>query len=172
MIADPDLPLNISVSSRSSASAIPGEAWTRLCPAGHPFLNADFLAIVERHGAATPESGWTARHLVASDESGAVVGLLPLYIKSHSHGDFIYDWSWAAAYRQLGRQYYPKLMSCLPHTPVAGTRILVAEGPHSAAIRQALVDAAKALANRYAASSWHVALATGQKPTCCGTRGC
>ncbi|MEF8719653.1 MAG: peptidogalycan biosysnthesis protein [Candidatus Accumulibacter necessarius] len=66
MIAEPDLPLNISVSSRSSASAIPGEAWTRLCPAGHPFLNADFLAIVERHGAAAPESGWTARHLVAS----------------------------------------------------------------------------------------------------------
>jgi hypothetical protein len=160
MIPEPDLSSNISVSSRSSASAIPGEAWTRLCPAGHPFLNADFLSIVERHGAAAPESGWTARHLVASDESGAVVGLLPLYIKSHSHGDFIYDWSWAAAYRQLGRQYYPKLMSCLPHTPVAGTRLLVAEGPHSAAIRQALVEAAKALANRCAASSWHVALAT------------
>lgn len=167
MIADPDLPLNISVSSRSSASAIPGEAWTRLCPAGHPLLNADFLAIVERHGAAAPESGWTARHLAASDESGAVVGLLPLYIKSHSHGDFIYyDWSWAAACRQLGRQYYPKLMSCLPHTPVAGTRILVAEA--SAAIRQALVEAAKALAHRCAASSWHVALATEAKPTGCG----
>lgn len=160
MIPEHGLPLNISVSSRSSASAIPGEAWTRLCPAGHPLLNADFLAIVERHGAAAPESGWTARHLVASDESGAVVGLLPLYVKSHSHGDFIYDWSWAAAYRQLGRQYYPKLMSCLPHTPVAGTRLLVAEGPHSAAIRHALVEAAKALANRCAASSWHVALAT------------
>jgi len=160
MIQEPDLPLNISVSSRSSARAIPGEAWTRLCPVGHPFLNADFLAIVEQHGAAAPESGWTARHLVASDESGAVVGLLPLYIKSHSHGDFIYDWSWAAAYRQLGRQYYPKLMSCLPHTPVAGTRLLVAKGPHSAAIRQALVEAAKALANRCAASSWHVALAS------------
>jgi predicted N-acyltransferase len=172
MIPEPDLSSNISVSSRSSASAIPGEAWTRLCPAGHPFLNADFLSIVERHGAAAPESGWTARHLVASDESGAVVGLLPLYIKSHSHGDFIYDWSWAAAYRQLGRQYYPKLMSCLPHTPVAGTRLLVAEGPHSAAIRQALVEAAKALANRCAASSWHVALATEAEMDLLCNAGC
>lgn len=135
----------------------------QLCPPGHPFLNADFLAIVERHGAASPEWGWTPRHLVARDASAAIVGILPVYLKSHSHGDFIYDWSWAAAYRQLGRQYYPKLMSCLPHTPVAGTRLLVAEGPHAPAIRQALIEGAKALASACSASSWHVALAPARE---------
>ena len=67
---------------------------------------------------------------------------MPLYLKTHSHGDFIYDWSWAAAYRQLGRHYYPKLMSCLPHTPAAGPRLLAAAGPQAAGIRQALIDGA------------------------------
>jgi predicted N-acyltransferase len=121
--------LPISISRAASADAIPRAAWTRLCPPGHPFLNADFLAIIERHGAAARPWGWTPCHLVASDAGNTIVGLLPLYVKTHSHGDFIYDWSWAAAYRQLGREYYPKLMSCVPHTPVAGPRLLVADGP-------------------------------------------
>ncbi|SBT05857.1 conserved hypothetical protein [Candidatus Accumulibacter aalborgensis] len=145
----------------SAAEAIPRAAWARLCPPGHPFLNADFLAISERHGAAASEWGWTPCHLVVSDEGDEgkhVVGLLPLYLKTHSHGDFIYDWSWAAAYRQLGRAYYPKLMTCLPHTPVAGPRFLVADGPQAASVRQALVEGARTLAGRVGASSWHVAL--------------
>ena len=146
------------VSIVTSAGAIPREAWARLCPAGHPFLNADFLSIIERHGAAARESGWNPRHLVASDEEGRVVGLLPLYAKTHSHGDFIYDGSWAVAYRRLGHPYYPKLISCLPHTPVAGPRFLVADGPGAAGIRQALVEGARSLASRSGASSWHVAL--------------
>ncbi|HCZ16733.1 MAG TPA: GNAT family N-acetyltransferase [Candidatus Accumulibacter sp.] len=152
------MPSRLSISTVSAASAIPRAAWPTLCPPGDPFLNADFLAIIERHGAAAREWGWTARHLVASDQQGTVVGLLPLYVKTHSHGDFIYDWSWAAAYRQLGRQYYPKLISCLPHTPVAGPRLLVAEGPAAASIRQALADSAQALAAGLGVSSWHVAL--------------
>jgi predicted N-acyltransferase len=162
-LPEPALLSPLSISSLSSAAALPRQAWMQLCPPGHPFLNADFLAIVERHGAASPEWGWTPRHLVARDASAAIVGILPVYLKSHSHGDFIYDWSWAAAYRQLGRQYYPKLMSCLPHTPVAGTRLLVAEGPHAPAIRQALIEGAKALASACSASSWHVALAPARE---------
>jgi len=148
----------LSLSIAASAAAVPRPVWDRLCPAGHPFLNADYLPILERHGAAGADSGWLARHLVASDENGVVIGLLPLYLKSHSHGDFIYDWSWAAAYRQCGRPYYPKLMSCLPHTPVGGPRLLVAAGPQAPAIRQALVAGAQELLGRSAASSWHVAL--------------
>jgi len=149
---------SISISRAASADAIPRTAWARLCPPGHPFLNADFLAIIERHGAAARAWGWTPCHLVASDANDTIVGLLPLYVKTHSHGDFIYDWSWAAAYRQLGREYYPKLMSCVPHTPVAGPRLLVADGLDAPAIRQALVDGARRLSKRAGASSWHVAL--------------
>ena len=149
---------SLSISIRPSAAAIPREVWERLCPPGHPFLNADFLSIVERHGAAGPACGWQARHLVASDEHGAVVGLLPLYLRSNSHGDFIYDWSWASAYQQLGKVYYPKLLSGLPHTPAAGPRLLVGEGADKPGIRRALIDGAQALASEYGASSWHVVL--------------
>lgn len=148
---------SITITPRQSADAIPREAWSRLCPANHPFLNADFLAILERHGAAGRDWGWAARHLVASDARGAVVGVLPLYVRTNSHGDFIHDWSWASAYQQLGRVYYPKLLSGLPHTPAAGPRLLVAEGADAPAIRQALIDGAQALATEYGASSWHVA---------------
>lgn len=118
----------ITIAICHSAEAIPREVWDRLCPPGDPFLNADFLAILERHGAAGREWGWVARHLVASDGRGVVLGVLPLYVRCNSHGDFIHDWSWAAAYQQLGRVYYPKLFSGLPHTPAAGPRLLVAGG--------------------------------------------
>jgi hypothetical protein len=145
------------VTSRNSAEAIAPELWDRLCPPGDPFLNADFLAILERHGAAGRPLGWVARHLVASDAHGAAVGVLPLYLRFNSHGDFIHDWSWAAAYQQVGRVYYPKLLSGLPHTPAAGPRLLVSPGADAPAIRRALVDGAQALANEYGVSSWHVA---------------
>lgn len=140
-----------------SADAIPAEAWTRLCPPDHPFLNADFLSILERHGAAGRECGWVAQHLLVNDEQGTPVGLLPLYLRFNSHGDFIHDWSWASAYQQLGRVYYPKLLSGLPHTPAAGPRMLVADGPNAPTIRQTLIDGALALAADYGVSSWHVA---------------
>ncbi len=146
-----------SITSRHSADAISREVWARLCPPNHPFLNADFLTILERHGAAGRECGWVARHLVASDTRGTVVGVLPLYVRFNSHGDFIHDWSWASAYRQLGRVYYPKLLSGLPHTPAAGPRMLLTEGPNAPAIRRALISGALALATEYGASSWHVA---------------
>lgn len=148
----------LSVACHHSADAIPLDAWNRLCPPNHPFLNVDFLRILETHGAAGRACGWLARHLAVSDETGVVRGILPLYARFNSHGDFIHDWSWAAAYQQLGRAYYPKLLSGLPHTPATGQRLLVGEGDRDrSAIRQALIDGALALAAEYGVSSWHVA---------------
>jgi predicted N-acyltransferase len=147
----------LTITPCDSADAISDDVWARLCPPGSPFLNADFLKIIERHGAAGRDWGWLARHLVASNEQGIVVGVLPLYLRFNSHGDFIHDWSWASAYQQLGRVYYPKLLSGLPHTPAAGPRFLVSDGAESLLIRRALMDGAMALASEYGASSWHVA---------------
>ena len=110
-----------------------------------PFLNVDFLRILEAHGAGGRPCGWLARHLAATDEDGTVRGLLPLYARFNSHGDFIHDWSWAAAYQQLGRAYYPKLLSGLPHTPATGPRLLVAAAavePQAHAERQRLLQLA------------------------------
>jgi len=148
---------SLSTSTYPSAEAIPREAWDRLSPPGHPFLNLDFLSTLERHGAAGRECGWLAHHLAAHNERQEIVGLLPLYFRFNSHGDFIHDWSWASAYQQLGRSYYPKMLSGLPHTPATGPRFLVGDTPDASAIRRALIDAAKALATEFNTSSWHVA---------------
>ena len=148
----------ITISTHATAEAIAHDIWESVCPPGDPFLNADFLAILEHHGAAGRACGWAAHHLLASDASGAALGVLPLYLRSNSHGDFIHDWSWASAYQQLGKVYYPKLLSGLPHTPATGPRLLVAaDVADASAVRGALIDGALALASEYKVSSWHVA---------------
>lgn len=147
----------ITIAVADSAEAVGREAWDALCPPDDPFLNADFLTALERHGAAGRRWGWRAHHLVATAADRGAVGILPLYLKSNSHGEFIHDWAWASAYRQLGREYYPKLLTGLPHTPAAGQRLLVADGPGAAAIRRALIAAAKEMVAEYDLSSWHVA---------------
>ncbi|MFT3850303.1 MAG: GNAT family N-acetyltransferase [Propionivibrio sp.] len=148
----------LSITCHHAAAEIPRGVWQRLCPPGHPFLNADFLCILEAHGAAGRACGWLARHLTATDERGTVRGILPLYARYNSHGDFIHDWSWAAAYQQLGRAYYPKLLSGLPHTPASGPRFLIDPGDDGLpVIRQALIDGALALSAEVGVSSWHVA---------------
>lgn len=143
----------IALTAVESAAAIPAEAWQRLAPAGDPFVNGDFLAILERHGTAGRDCGWLARHLVARDGAGNIVGLLPLYLRLNSYGDFTHDWSWGQAYQQLGRHYYPKALSGMPHTPATGHRLLAA----TPELRQTLVAGAVALATELELSSWHVA---------------
>lgn len=147
----------ISISAVTAASDISRADWARLAPAGHPFLNADFLTILERHGMAGPDCGWQAQHLVARDANGALCGILPLYLRTNSHGDFIHDWSWAAAYNQLGKPYFPKLLSGLPHTPATGPRLLVAPEADGDLVRQNLIAAALELVAEQRLSSWHVA---------------
>ena len=160
---------SLAVSAVSAASDIPRADWEQLAPAGHPFLNADFLAILERHGMAGPPCGWTARHLVAHDGSGATLGILPLYVRANSHGDFIHDWSWAAAYRQLGKPYYPKLLSGLPHTPARGPRLLVRPGRDTDAVSRALITTALQTVAAQQLSSWHVAFPTDHDPCDCAS---
>lgn len=149
---------HIKISAVDGAGAIGQAAWARLAPPGHPFLNDSFLAILERHGTAGRRWGWLPHHLLARTADGEVAGILPLYFKSNSHGEFIHDWSWASAFRQLGRPYYPKLLSGLPHTPATGPRLLVEDGPGGEAVRRALIGAAKDIVSDRNLSSWHVAV--------------
>jgi predicted N-acyltransferase len=151
-----------TVESVTSAEAIDRADWARLTPAGHPFLNADFFAILERQRTAGPENGWYARHWVARDADGRVLGIMPGYLKSNSHGDFTRDWSWAQAYQQLGRRYYPKLLSGLPHTPAGGPRLLAGSGAESGEVRQRLIEGVKAWVGANHISSWHVALPSAE----------
>lgn len=147
-----------AVTAVSAAESIPRGAWEQLSPPGHPFLNADFFAILERHASAGPACGWQARHWLAGAGGENGQGIVPSYIKSNSHGDFIRDWSWASAYQQLGKPYYPKLVSALPHTPAGGPRLLVGTGDESGATRRCLIETIKDWVASNRLSSWHVAL--------------
>jgi predicted N-acyltransferase len=149
----------LRITVAAAASEIQRADWERLAPTAHPFLNADFLSILERHEAAAPASGWYPHHLVAADCSSQVQGVAPTYLKTHSHGDFVRDWSWAAAYKQLGKIYYPRLLTALPHTPASGARLLaVAER-----VQEQLIEAGKALVAAEQLSSWHIALPSAEE---------
>ena len=150
----------VAISVLTGAAEISAEDWQALGVPGHPFLNRDFFDIVGRTGVAGPEAGWQALHLAATVDS-RVVGLLPLYLKSHAYGDFIHDWNWSPVWERCGKRYFPRLVSGLPHTPVSGPRLLVArDHPQPEAIRRLLLEGARQLVADNDFSSWHVALGT------------
>ena len=120
-----------------------------------PFLSWDFLDALEASGSASAETGWTPAHLIARDRKGAPVGAMPLYVKAHSYGEYVFDHAWADAYQRAGGRYYPKLQCAVPFTPVPGRRLLACD----ASVRQALGRGAVGLAQRLRASSVHVTFA-------------
>src|ERR1051325_2991334 len=104
------------------------EAWdacaTNPAYLGNPFIRHDFLDAVEETGCAVERTGWGPQHLSVEDEAGRVAAVMPLYLKSHSQGEYIFDHAWADAYERAGGQYYPKLLSAAPFTPATGPRLL------------------------------------------------
>ncbi len=103
--------------------------WDACAGSSNPFLSHAFLSALEDSGAVTAKSGWLPRHLVVEDSSGRVVGAMPLYLKGHSYGEYVFDWAWADAYERAGGSYFPKLLSAVPFTPVPGPRMLIHPGP-------------------------------------------
>ncbi len=134
------------------ACDLPESDWQRLA-ANDPFISRAFLGAAEQTGAAGEALGWRAMHLALRDDAGRLAALLPLYLRRHSFGDFSRDWSWAPAWQQAGRDYYPKLVSGVPYTPSPGPRLLAGEGA-DASLPAALIAAALALAGELRASSW------------------
>ncbi len=138
-------------------AAIGRDAWDACAaPTGDPFVSYDFLDACEASGSAVPSEGWAARHLSLHDEDGAVIGVMPLYLKGHSQGEYVFDHSWADAYQRAGGRYYPKLLGAVPFTPATGPRFLNAPGTDAATVREALLQGALTLTQRLGVSSLHV----------------
>lgn len=138
-------------------SEISPEAWDPVAnPSGgpyDPFLSWNFLDALETSGCAVEETGWGPKHLLAEDQAtGELLGALPLYLKGHSYGEFVFDHGWANAFEQAGGSYYPKLLTAIPFTPATGRRVLSGDG----GVRRALIDAARHLAAEWGVSGWHV----------------
>ena len=116
--------------------------WDALIPSGnHPFLSWRFLNACEQSGSATPETGWNPRHIWLEDEHGAVIGAAPLYAKTHSRGEYVFDHAWADALQRAGGSYYPKLQCSVPFTPASGPRLLAQTSEHKRALASAMIQA-------------------------------
>ncbi|MCE2746388.1 MAG: GNAT family N-acetyltransferase [Burkholderiales bacterium] len=120
----------------------------RKCNGGvlHPALRHEYLLALEASGSATAETGWGPLHLAIRSDAGALLAAMPLYLKSHSYGEYVFDWAWAQAYERSGQRYYPKLLCAIPFTPVLAPKIL-----HSTP------EAGEALAQGLAQLTWQAA---------------
>jgi predicted N-acyltransferase len=128
--------------------------WNALGAAPYPFLRHELLRALETEGCLGERYGWIPQHLLAYD-GRRLVGAAPLYLKLNSYGEFVFDWSWADAYRRNGLSYYPKLVSAAPYTPATGPKLLASPGADASAVRRALTDAATRLAQDLGVSSLH-----------------
>lgn len=143
----------------SSLADIGQEAWDALVAAqegGNPFLSFSFLHALHESGSASASTGWEPQYLTLW-HGQALAAALPLYLKSHSYGEYVFDWAWADAYRRHGLDYYPKLLSAIPFSPVTGPRLLARD----AAAGQALIGALCTLQEERGLSSTHVLFPTG-----------
>ena len=150
--------LKAEVEIHSRIADIGREAWDGCAASapGNPFVSYDFLDILEASGCVSARTGWAPRHLTVRDEDGAVAAVMPLYAKSHSQGEYIFDHGWAEAYERAGGRYYPKLVSASPFSPVTGPRLIVRAGVEQDAARRLLVLGGTELCARLGASGFGV----------------
>ena len=134
-------------------SDIAAAEWNALA-GDYPFLRHEFLSALEDTGCACARTGWKPRHLLLRDENG-LAAAAPLYEKSHSWGEFVFDFSWARAAEQAGMHYYPKLVCAIPFTPTTGPRLLCRAGPQAATLREQLLRQFRSLAGTSHCSSVH-----------------
>jgi predicted N-acyltransferase len=139
--------------------------------AANPFVMFDFLDAVEVSECAVERQGWGPQHLSVEDEDGRVAAVMPLYVKSHSQGEYIFDHAWADAYERAGGSYYPKLLCAAPFTPATGPRLLVRPDVDREEAWQYLLGGATALCDKYGASSLHINFPTDAEWTWLGEQG-
>lgn len=137
---------------------VPAAAWDA-CAGDHPFVAHAFLQALEESDSATGETGWLPQHLLLEDSGGKLIGAAPLYVKSHSYGEYVFDHGWAEAYERAGGRYYPKLQVAVPFTPVAGPRLLLRSEAGCDATRL-LIAGLLEVAKRTEVSSLHVTFPT------------
>jgi predicted N-acyltransferase len=127
-----------------------------LTPDAGPFIKHEFLNALEKTGCVGGNTGWQVAHLIVENFNLGLIGAMPLYLKQHSYGEFVFDWAWAQAYEQNNLPYYPKALSAIPFTPVRGPRLLVSSKIDKAEIQGVLVAGLKTLVTQNALSSAHV----------------
>ncbi|RLQ20888.1 GNAT family N-acetyltransferase [Seongchinamella sediminis] len=139
----------------TSLEQVDAAEWEALCGTDYPFLRHRFLLGLEQTGCTTAETGWQPCHLLLRDGETAVVAL-PLYLKPHSYGEYVFDWSWSQAWEQSGLQYYPRLVSAIPFTPATGPRLCHRAELSAGEAWQLAIQALEQFARARELSSWHL----------------
>ncbi|MDH5432751.1 MAG: GNAT family N-acetyltransferase [Gammaproteobacteria bacterium] len=140
-----------------SLNEIDTNQWSQVIQTDYPFIQYEFLKAMEDSGATCAKTGWQPLHLtIWQDEN--LVGLMPLYLKDHSYGEYVFDFQWADAYFRSGLNYYPKLLSAIPYSPVSGKRIYLAEScvSHEQEIINQIVKSIEKIAEEKSLSSCHL----------------
>jgi len=158
-----------------SIAELPAPHWDACAnPPGrpyNPFICHDFLASLELSQSATARTGWQPQHLVVDGVDGTPAAVAPVYLKSHSRGEYVFDRGWAEAYERAGGDYYPKLQVSVPFTPATGRRLLVRPGPQADDLRRTLAAGLVALCRERQASSVHVTFMPQDEWDCLGREG-
>ncbi|MBM3486752.1 MAG: N-acetyltransferase [Alphaproteobacteria bacterium] len=150
----------LSLRVHDEIAAIDPADWDACAGADNPFIGHAFLSALEDSGSAASDSGWLPQHLALEDAAGRVVGVVPCYLKSHSYGEYVFDWGWAEAFERAGGKYYPKLQTSVPFSPVTGHRLLVRPDADRATVSAALIGGLVELAGRRKVSSVHITFPT------------
>jgi uncharacterized protein len=156
--------------AQSRITDVPRDAWDALVGDGSPFVEWDWLASLEESGAVSKRTGWQPCHLTVW-EGRTLVAACPLYVKSHSMGEFVFDQNWAAAATRAGIQYYPKLLAGVPFTPVTGVRFLTLPSMERAPLVERLAAGLEALCEQEDLSSVHVNFCRPDEVEVLGGRG-
>jgi predicted N-acyltransferase len=138
-----------------SINEIPEKQWNALFASDYPFIQHSFLQALELTGATCLETGWAPQHPVVYDQQTPVAAM-PAYLKSHSYGEFVFDFQWASAYERSGRSYYPKLLSAIPFSPVSGPRLGAARDYSLQNMLAVLLNDSKKYVRENSLSSWHI----------------
>ena len=155
-----NVPMQQSVRLFESLCSVPAQAWDALHDGRNPFVTHAFLSGLEEHGCLRDDWGWSPQHLTLW-EGGELVAAAPGYVKTNSHGEFVFDHAWAHAYERYGRDYFPKFLCAVPYSPVTGPRLLARRMEHSRALLNAMSD----LTRTAGLSSAHVNFHTeGEEP--------
>ncbi len=139
--------------------------------AGNPFLSHAFLKALEDSKSVGRRTGWQPQYLLAEGADGTLLGAAPMYLKSHSQGEYVFDHGWAQAFERAGGRYYPKLQVAVPFTPVPGPRLLLRPGPYATAVGDAIIDMLAKIAGDNGISSVHVTFCSEAEWRRFGERG-
>jgi len=156
----PDGDTALSARIVENIADISADTWGKLGGDDNPFVSHQFLHALEETGCATNEAGWLPQHIVVEESDGTIVAAAPMYLKSHSQGEYVFDHGWAHAWERAGGRYYPKMQVAAPFSPVSGPRLLAGHGPDSDDARLTLLRAMETVCRKLEVSSVHVTFCT------------